>query len=170
MVIGDWENTARIVTCYRLDSLGLKPQWGARFSRPHQTGTKAHPAYCTAGTRSLSRRWSGWDVALTIPSPFNVAAEYRYSYTCTSPLCLLGMNKTPFYLFCCYQMHSISWKWLSLAADDRTKLKPHYEIYWLKHMQTAKHQTLHSHTLHSSQFFTIFVWSWPNHHTHHVKI
>ena len=37
----------------------------ARFSAPVQTGPGAHPASCTMGTRSLSRRSSSRGVALT---------------------------------------------------------------------------------------------------------
>lgn len=86
------------------------------------------------------------------------------------PLCAcLACYETPFYPFCCYQVHSISSKWLSLSVVDRTKFKLQHEIILLKHMQTVKHQTLHSHTLHSFPFFTLFVWSWPNHHKNNVK-
>ena len=89
------------------------------------------------------------------------------SVICVPPLsACLACYKTTFYLFCCYQKHLISSKWISLAAVDRTKLKPQNEIYWLKYKQRVKHQTLHSHTSHSSPFFTLFAWSWPNHHTH----
>jgi len=39
-------------TSYRLDSLGFKPQWGARFFIPIQTSPEAHPAlhsgYCVS--------------------------------------------------------------------------------------------------------------------------
>ena len=54
-----------IVTGYRLDGLGIKSQWGARFSTPDQTGPGAHPASCTMGTGSFPRKKNGWGVTLT---------------------------------------------------------------------------------------------------------
>jgi hypothetical protein len=44
-----------IATRYGMDGQGIESRCGARFSAPVQTGTKAHPAFCTMGTGSLSR-------------------------------------------------------------------------------------------------------------------
>ena len=41
-----------IATDYGLDGPGIESRWGARFSAD-QTGTGAHPASCTMGTRSF---------------------------------------------------------------------------------------------------------------------
>jgi hypothetical protein len=56
----DHKSTAGIVACYRLDSPGIKYQFGARFSAPSQTSPKAHPASSTGSTRSWPGvRWPG---------------------------------------------------------------------------------------------------------------
>ena len=63
-----------IVTGYRLDSPGIKSQWGARFSAPVQTGPGDHPASCTMGTGSFPGVKSGWGVTLTphlLPVPWS---------------------------------------------------------------------------------------------------
>ena len=41
-----------IATGYGMDGPGIDSRWGARFSAPAQTGTRAHPASCTMGTAS----------------------------------------------------------------------------------------------------------------------
>jgi len=40
-------------TRYGLDSPGIEPGWGAKFSAPVQTGPEAHPASYTMGTVSF---------------------------------------------------------------------------------------------------------------------
>ena len=42
-----------IATRYGLDGPGIEFRWGARFSVPVQTGSGAHPAFYTVGTRSF---------------------------------------------------------------------------------------------------------------------
>ena len=37
-----------------LDGPGIESRWGARFSATVQTGSGAHPVFCTMGTGSLS--------------------------------------------------------------------------------------------------------------------
>jgi hypothetical protein len=49
-----WDSSVGIVTCYGLDSPGIESRWGARFSAPVQTGSRACPASYTVGTESLS--------------------------------------------------------------------------------------------------------------------
>jgi len=54
-----------IATGYGLDGPGIETRWGARFSTPVQTGSRAHPASCTMGTGSFRGRKSGRGVTLT---------------------------------------------------------------------------------------------------------
>ena len=42
-----------IATGYGLDGPGIESRCEARFSAPVQTGSGAHPAFCTIGTGSL---------------------------------------------------------------------------------------------------------------------
>jgi len=58
-----------IAICYCLDGPGIDSRWGARFSAHFQTCPGAHPAFCTIGTGSLSRGYSGRAVALTTHPP-----------------------------------------------------------------------------------------------------
>ena len=60
-----------IATGYGLDGLGIKSQWGAKFSAPVQTGPGAHPASCSRGTGSFLGAKSGRGVTLT-PHPLLV--------------------------------------------------------------------------------------------------
>jgi len=60
-----------IVTGYGLDSLGIKSQWGARFSAPVQTNPGAHPVSCTIGTGSFPGVKSSRGLMLT-PHPLLV--------------------------------------------------------------------------------------------------
>jgi len=54
------DSSGGIVTCYTLDSLGLNPGVGVRFSAPVQTSSEAHPASYTMGTGSLlGVKWPG---------------------------------------------------------------------------------------------------------------
>jgi hypothetical protein len=49
-----------IVTRYRLGSLGIESQWGARLSTPVQTGPGAYPASYTMGTGPFPGvKWPG---------------------------------------------------------------------------------------------------------------
>jgi len=43
-----------IATGYGLDGPGIESRWGRRFSAPVQTGSGAHPDFCTMGTGSFS--------------------------------------------------------------------------------------------------------------------
>jgi hypothetical protein len=54
-----------IATDYRLDGLGIRSWWQARFSAPVQTSPGAHPASCTMGTRSLPGVESSRGMTLT---------------------------------------------------------------------------------------------------------
>jgi hypothetical protein len=60
-----------IVTRYGLDGPGIESRWRARFSAPVQTGSGAHPAFCTMGNRSFPGVKSGRGVTLT-PHPLLV--------------------------------------------------------------------------------------------------
>jgi len=42
-----------VTTHNGLDDLGIESQWGARYSTPVQTGSEAHPASYTMGTKSF---------------------------------------------------------------------------------------------------------------------
>jgi hypothetical protein len=44
-----------IATDYGLDGPGIESRWGARLFAHVQTGSGAHPASCTMGTRSFLR-------------------------------------------------------------------------------------------------------------------
>ena len=57
---------------YGLDGPGIEPRWGARFSAPVQTGSGAHPASSTMGTRSFPGVKSGRGMTLT-PHPLLVS-------------------------------------------------------------------------------------------------
>jgi len=59
------DSSVGIATCYGLDGLEIKSQWGVRFSAPFQTGPGAHPASCTMGTGSFPGVKCGRGVALT---------------------------------------------------------------------------------------------------------
>jgi hypothetical protein len=50
------ESSVGIATLYGLDVPGIESRWGARFSAPVQTGSRAYPASHTMSTGSLSRR------------------------------------------------------------------------------------------------------------------
>jgi hypothetical protein len=56
MYIWGRNSVVGIATRYGLDGPGIEYRWGARFSALFQTGPGAHPASCTKGTGSLSRR------------------------------------------------------------------------------------------------------------------
>ena len=63
-----------IATGYGLDGPGIESRWRARFSVPVQTGTGAHPAFCTMGTGSFQGVKSGRGVTLTphlLPVPWS---------------------------------------------------------------------------------------------------
>jgi hypothetical protein len=47
------DSSVGIATRHRLDSPGIKSQWGATFFAHVQTGPGAHPASCTMGTGSF---------------------------------------------------------------------------------------------------------------------
>jgi hypothetical protein len=47
------DSSVGIATHYRLDGLGIKSRWGARFCAQVQTGPGAHPASYTMGTVSF---------------------------------------------------------------------------------------------------------------------
>jgi hypothetical protein len=49
------DSSIGIATRYGLDGPGIESRWGARFSKPVQTGPGAHPTSYTMGTGSLSR-------------------------------------------------------------------------------------------------------------------
>ena len=60
-----------IATGYGLDGPGIESRCEARFSAPVQTGSGAHPAFCTIGTGSFPGVKSGRGVTLT-PHPLLV--------------------------------------------------------------------------------------------------
>jgi len=75
-----------IATGYGLDGPEIESRWGARFYAPVQTGTGAHPAFCTMGTGSFQGVKSGRGVTLT-PHPLLVPLVMKeYSYTSTPPM------------------------------------------------------------------------------------
>ena len=43
------DSAGSIATCYRMDSLRIKSQWGVRSSTPTQMGPGDHPASYTMG-------------------------------------------------------------------------------------------------------------------------
>jgi hypothetical protein len=47
------DSSVGIATLCGLDGPRIESRWGARFSAPFQTGSGAHPASSTNGTRSL---------------------------------------------------------------------------------------------------------------------
>jgi hypothetical protein len=47
------DSVVGIMTCYRLDSLGIESWWGARFSAPVKTSPGAHPASYIMATQSF---------------------------------------------------------------------------------------------------------------------
>jgi hypothetical protein len=79
------DSSVGIATGYRLDSPGINPGGGARFSAPVQTGPGVHPAFCTMGNGSFPRgkERPGRDAD---PSPSSSAVGhervelYLYSY------------------------------------------------------------------------------------------
>ena len=77
-----------IATRYRLDGPRVESQWGARFSTSVQTGTEAHPASYTMGTRSFPGvNWPGCNIDHPPPSSAKVTervALYLYSPSETS--------------------------------------------------------------------------------------
>jgi hypothetical protein len=48
-----WDSAVGIATRYGMNGPGIESRWEARFSTPVQTGSGAHPASCTMGTRYL---------------------------------------------------------------------------------------------------------------------
>jgi len=55
----DWmvrrDSPVILATRYELDGPGIGSRWGARFSAPVQTGSRAHPSSCIVGTGSFFR-------------------------------------------------------------------------------------------------------------------
>ena len=49
---GGRDSSVGIATCYGLGGPGIESRWEARFSAPVLTGSEAHPASYTMGTRS----------------------------------------------------------------------------------------------------------------------
>jgi hypothetical protein len=56
----DLNSLVSITTHYSKKVLGFKPQWGARFFTPFQTGPKAHPSTTTMYTAALSQGAKWW--------------------------------------------------------------------------------------------------------------
>ena len=85
----DRDSSVGIATRYRLDSLGIESQWGARFSAPVQTGLEAHQVSYTMGTVSfpgVKRLGRGVDH----PPPSSTEIKERvvlYLYSPSGPLC-----------------------------------------------------------------------------------
>ena len=93
-----------IATGYRLDGLGIKSRWGARFSAPLQTGPGAHPASCRMGNRPFPGVKSSWGMMLT-PHPMGCTA-------CTESQCLY---KGALYLYLYVNMvrqSKLEWQWV----------------------------------------------------------
>jgi len=61
-----WDSRVSISTRYRLDSLEIESQWGARIPAPVQTNPETHKDSCKMGTRVLCQGKSNQGVALTI--------------------------------------------------------------------------------------------------------
>jgi len=49
-LVEGWESSVGIATRYGLDGPGIECRWGRDFP---QTGSEAHPAFCTMGTGSF---------------------------------------------------------------------------------------------------------------------
>ena len=68
-----WDSSVGTETRYRLDGPGIKSRWRARLSASVQTGSGAHPASYTMGTRSfLGVKRPGRDVHHPPPSSAEV--------------------------------------------------------------------------------------------------
>jgi len=71
------------VTCCGLDGSGVESPWGRDFSAPVQTGSEAHPASYTMGTRSFPGvKWPGRGIDHLPPSSAEVEKRvelYLYS-------------------------------------------------------------------------------------------
>jgi hypothetical protein len=83
-----WDNAVVIATCYGMDGLGIKSQWGARFSTPVQTFPRAHLACYPMSTGSFPGGTAAW-VWHWQPTPI-----WRWSWRNTSTIPLL-----PFWAF-----------------------------------------------------------------------
>jgi hypothetical protein len=64
-----------IATRYGLDGPGIESRWGARFSAPVQTDTRAHPASCTMCTASVP--WGKAAGAWRCPPPSSAEVKER---------------------------------------------------------------------------------------------
>jgi hypothetical protein len=58
------DSSVGIATGYGLDGPEIRISVGARFSAPVQTGTRAHPAFCTMGNGSFPEVKRGRGVTL----------------------------------------------------------------------------------------------------------
>jgi len=88
MTIEGRDSAVVIVTCYRLDSPGIKSWWGVRFSAPVQSGPGAHPASCAMGIRSfLGVKQPGHGIDHPPPSSADVKESVAlYLYSPSGPL------------------------------------------------------------------------------------
>jgi hypothetical protein len=84
-------SVAEIAQSLRAGLSGVRIPVGLRLSAPGQTCSVAHPVSCTKGTRSLSRGVKRPGRGANHSPPSSGGIGYRWSYTSTSPLRLLGM-------------------------------------------------------------------------------
>ena len=162
-----------IATRYRFDGPGIESQWGvARFSAPVQSGTMAHLASCTMGTRSFLRgkaagAWS-WP-----PTPSSAEAKERVELYLYSLSGLHGMFYGDLYLYLQEGRADEDWEpfnmWRSFPLYSYLVLFHH--IFFSKVLNKAVtkkedhiKQTLPSEHYRLYQIYKVYSWAFQSYY------